>query len=54
MCPPLHDFFADERGGTAIEYGIITSLIFLVFIVAFTLVANRTTLMWNSIANHLT
>ncbi|MEQ1500578.1 MAG: Flp family type IVb pilin [Myxococcota bacterium] len=50
---PLAEFVADERGGTAIEYGLIISLIFLIIFSAVTLMASRVTTMWNSIATHL-
>jgi pilus assembly protein Flp/PilA len=39
--------FKDERGGTAIEYGLILAMIFLAMIGALTLVTNRTIEMWN-------
>jgi pilus assembly protein Flp/PilA len=46
-------FLRDEEGGTALEYGLICSLIFLAIIGAVTLVAARTTTMWSSIASHI-
>jgi pilus assembly protein Flp/PilA len=46
-------FLRDEEGGTALEYGLICSLIFLAIVGAVTLVAARTTTMWSSIAAHI-
>ena len=49
----LASLVADQLGHSAIEYGLIGSLIFLVFLTAFALFANNATLMWASIASHL-
>jgi pilus assembly protein Flp/PilA len=53
IAPSLVRFLRDEEGGTALEYGLICSLIFLAIIGAVTLVASRTTSMWSSIASHI-
>jgi pilus assembly protein Flp/PilA len=44
-------FLADERGATAIEYGLICSLIFIVIITAVTSFGNTTSGMILNIAN---
>ncbi len=41
----------DERGGTAIEYGLIASLIVIACIGAFEAVANENTGLWAVISN---
>jgi pilus assembly protein Flp/PilA len=41
----------DERGATAIEYGLIAALIFLAMVGAVTLFANTTITMWNDVSN---
>ena len=41
----------DERGATAIEYGLIVSLVVVAMIGALTLLANTTTGMWNNVSN---
>jgi pilus assembly protein Flp/PilA len=43
----------DERGGTAIEYALIASLIVISMIVAFNNVAGTTTNMWNNVSNEV-
>jgi pilus assembly protein Flp/PilA len=43
-------FLADARGATAIEYGLICSLIFLVIITAVTTFGSNTTTIMNHIA----
>ena len=44
-------FLADERGATAIEYGLICSLIFLVILTAVTSFGNTTSSMITMIGN---
>ena len=39
----------DNRGATAIEYGLIVSLIFIAIVVAVTATANSTIAMWSNI-----
>jgi pilus assembly protein Flp/PilA len=41
----------DKKAATAVEYGLILSLIFLAVVVAVQGVANQTTLMWNNVSN---
>ncbi|MEC3911773.1 Flp family type IVb pilin [Sphingobium sp. CR2-8] len=43
-----------ERGATAVEYGLIIAMIVLAMIVALNNVANKTTGMWNNVANEVT
>jgi len=43
-------FLADQRGATAIEYGLIVSLIFLVIITAVNSFATTATTMFSHIA----
>jgi pilus assembly protein Flp/PilA len=47
-------FLADERGATAIEYGLIVSLIFLAIITAVTSFGNNTTTLFNQISTAVT
>ena len=37
----LNDFWADERGATAIEYGLIGAMVFLVIITSVTAFGNK-------------
>jgi pilus assembly protein Flp/PilA len=50
MIPLIRRFLTDERGATAIEYGLICGLIFLVIITAVTLFASRATAMFDYIS----
>ena len=43
----------DERGATAIEYGLIISLIVIAMISALGNVANSTIGMWNNVSNEV-
>jgi pilus assembly protein Flp/PilA len=45
-------FWRDEQGATAIEYAIITSLIFLAIVVAVGQFSSQAGNMYNTIANH--
>ena len=40
----------DNRGATAIEYGLIVSLIFIAIIIAVSNAAGATVSMWNNVA----
>jgi pilus assembly protein Flp/PilA len=40
-----------EQGATAVEYGLIASLIVIAMLVALTNVADTTTGMWNMVSN---
>ncbi|WP_082385012.1 Flp family type IVb pilin [Brevundimonas sp. AAP58] len=51
MTALIRRFLADERGATAIEYGLICGLIFLVIITAVTLFASRATDMFDYISS---
>jgi pilus assembly protein Flp/PilA len=51
MTPLIRRFLTDERGATAIEYGLICGLIFLVIITAVTLFASRATAMFDYISS---
>lgn len=42
---------ADERGATAIEYGLICSLIVIAMVAALNRFADTTTGMWNNVSN---
>ena len=44
----------DERGATAIEYGLIISMIVLVMLVAFSALANNTGGHWGDVADKVT
>jgi pilus assembly protein Flp/PilA len=50
----LKSFVADENGATAIEYGLICALIFLVIITAVTAFADGTVAMYDLIATAMT
>ncbi|MEO8723744.1 MAG: Flp family type IVb pilin [Sphingobium sp.] len=43
-----------SRAATAVEYGLILAMIFLVMIVALTKVTSKTINMWNNIATEVT
>ncbi len=49
----LRGFYKDESGATAIEYGLIASLISIVAIAAFKSVGSGLTLVFNQIATNL-
>jgi pilus assembly protein Flp/PilA len=46
--------FKDERGATAVEYGLILAMIFLAMVGALTVVASTTTEMWNDVSEAVT
>jgi pilus assembly protein Flp/PilA len=48
-----HVFLRDEGGATAIEYGIIVALIFLVIIVSVTQFATNATAMFTKVAGNV-
>ena len=50
---PMIRLLSEEDGATAIEYGLICSLIFLVIVTAVTLYASKTTAMWTLVAAHI-
>ncbi|MBC2778197.1 Flp family type IVb pilin [Parasphingopyxis marina] len=41
----------DERGATAIEYGLIVSLVVIAMVGALVVLADTTTGMWNNVSN---
>lgn len=43
--------WADKRGATAVEYGLIVSMIVIAMIVGLTQVATTTTGLWDRISN---
>ena len=54
LCRLLGRVFADKRGGTAIEYGLIVALVVIAMIVALIEVAGTTGHMWNDVNNKVT
>jgi len=46
--------FKDERGATAVEYGLILAMVFLAMVGALSLVASTTTEMWNDVSTKVT
>lgn len=46
----IQKLVAEEKGATAVEYGLILALIFLACVGAITGVANSTSGMWNNVA----
>ena len=51
MAKLLRRLLGDKRGATAVEYGMIISLIVLAMVVSLGGVANSTTNKWNYVAN---
>ena len=49
----LRQFARNTKGATAIEYGLIVSLIVLAMVGALTLVANSTIGMWNDVSENV-
>ena len=47
----ISEIFKDRRAATAVEYGLILSLIFLAMVAAVRGVASTTTDMWNNVSN---
>jgi pilus assembly protein Flp/PilA len=47
------DIFKDERGATAVEYGLILAMIFLAMVGALSLFAAESTEMWGYVANQV-
>ena len=50
----ISQIFKDRRAATAVEYGLILSLIFLAMVAAVKGVATETTEMWNNVSNAVT
>jgi pilus assembly protein Flp/PilA len=53
MCLSLKKFVRDESGATAVEYGLIASLIAVVIIGAVTTVGNKLTTTFSEVAGNL-
>jgi pilus assembly protein Flp/PilA len=49
----LTKFIRDEQGATAIEYGLIASLIAVVIIIAVAAVGTNLSSMFTNVSNHL-
>ncbi len=49
----LGHFLNDQTGATAIEYGLIAALIFLVIVSAVNLLSSETTNMYNKISSNV-
>jgi Flp pilus assembly pilin Flp len=49
----VREFAADDGGATAIEYSMITSLVFFAIFAAISSVASGTTAMWDKVATHV-
>ncbi len=49
----LINFFKDEEGATAVEYGLMVSLIAVVIIGAVTLIGGNLNTIFNTVANAL-
>jgi pilus assembly protein Flp/PilA len=47
------EIFKDEQGATAVEYGLIITLIFLAMIVGVTTFAQTTIEMWDNVASNI-
>jgi len=47
------ELLKDQRGATAVEYGLILAMIFLAMVGALTLVASTTTEMWNNVSEQV-
>lgn len=50
----MKELLQDRRGATAVEYGLILSLIFLAMVAAIQGVATETTTMWNNVSKAVT
>ena len=50
MVRRLRNLCRDERGATAVEYGLIITMIVLAMVAALTQVASSTTSMWNNVS----
>jgi pilus assembly protein Flp/PilA len=53
MRTPITRFAWDESGATAIEYGLIASLIAVVIIASVTIVGTKLSTTFNEVANNL-
>ena len=48
------DIFKDERGATAIEYGLILAMVFLAMLIGLTSLSGANSNLWGYIANQVT
>jgi pilus assembly protein Flp/PilA len=53
MLRQLRTFVRDSRGATAVEYGLIVSLIIVGILVSVTFFADRSIQMWNMVSNRV-
>lgn len=53
MKRPIHNLLRDRKGATAIEYGLIVSLIVVVLIGALNGLASTTVGLWNDVADNV-
>ena len=49
----LRAFAQDARGATAVEYGLIASLVIIAMLTALTTFAGKSVAMWSMIANRI-
>lgn len=54
MLETIRDFIRSENGATAVEYGLIASLIVIAMLTALSNVATSTTEMWNMVSYNIT
>ena len=52
--PNITRLFRDQRGATAVEYGLIAALIVIAMIAAMNLFAGSTIEMWNYVSGSMT
>ena len=53
MLKAIHKIWRDEKGGTAIEYGLIVSLIVIAIITSLESVANENTGLWAKVRTNV-
>jgi len=53
MKSPMKDFFVDESGATAIEYGMITALIGIAIVASVTRIGTQLNAAFTSVSNGL-
>ena len=49
----VFSIFKDERGATAVEYGLILALVFIAMVVGVISVGQSTSDMWNYVSNNV-
>lgn len=50
---PIQRFLRDEGGATAIEYGMLCSMVVITILAAVNEFTSETVLLWQTIANHV-